>query len=236
MSEEKRRAQNRRWTTLVAALSAAIMTLDITIVNIALPQMGLALSASLAQLQWVINGYTLSFAGLLLLAGALSDRLGRRRIFLTGNALFMLASLVCALSPTIELLIAARVAQGAGGAMVLGTALALIASACEGEPARVRAGAVGLFAAGGAVSAATGPLLGGMLIQWASWPWLFAINVPVALLIIVITLLRVREKPLPAPRYPLDAAGALLVTLALFSLNYAALNFSARAPRQTDVL
>ncbi|KOQ84968.1 MFS transporter, partial [Pluralibacter gergoviae] len=82
MSEEKRRAQNRRWTTLVAALSAAIMTLDITIVNIALPQMGLALSASLAQLQWVINGYTLSFAGLLLLAGALSDRLGRRRIFL----------------------------------------------------------------------------------------------------------------------------------------------------------
>ncbi|EPG2865900.1 MFS transporter [Pluralibacter gergoviae] len=236
MSEEKRRAQNRRWTTLVAALSAAIMTLDITIVNIALPQMGLALSASLAQLQWVINGYTLSFAGLLLLAGALSDRLGRRRIFLAGNALFMLASLVCALSPTIELLIAARVAQGAGGAMVLGTALALIASACEGEPARVRAGAVGLFAAGGAVSAATGPLLGGMLIQWASWPWLFAINVPVALLIIVVTLRRVREKPLPAPRYPLDAAGALLVTLALFSLNYAALNFSARAQRQTDVL
>lgn len=123
MSEEKRRAQNRRWTTLVAALSAAIMTLDITIVNIALPQMGLALSASLAQLQWVINGYTLSFAGLLLLAGALSDRLGRRRIFLAGNALFMLASLVCALSPTIELLIAARVAQGAGGAMVLGLSL-----------------------------------------------------------------------------------------------------------------
>lgn len=236
MSDEKTRAQNRRWTTLVAALSAAMMTLDITVVNIALPQIGHALSANLAQLQWVMNAYTLSFAGLLLLAGALSDRLGRRRIFLAGNALFMLASLACALAPDAAVLIAARSVQGAGGAMVLGTALALIASACEGEPAGVRAGAVGLFAAGGAVSAASGPLIGGVLIQWASWPWLFAINVPAALLIILATLRRVSEKPLPAPRYPLDAAGAALVTLALFSLNYAALHFSPWAEHQTDVL
>ncbi|EMH4162910.1 MFS transporter [Pluralibacter gergoviae] len=236
MSDEQQRVQNRRWTTRVAALSAAIMTLDITVVNIALPRIGEALGANLAQLQWLINGYTLSFAGLLLLAGALSDRLGRRRIFMLGNGIFVLASLVCALSPSIEVLIAARVVQGAGGALVLGTALALIAGACEGEPPQVRARAVGLFAAGGAISAASGPLIGGMLIQWASWPWLFAINVPVGVLIIAATLRRVSEKPLPPPSYPLDAAGAVLVTLALFSLNYAALNFSAWGAQRPEVV
>jgi EmrB/QacA subfamily drug resistance transporter len=223
----KERAKNRKWTTLVAALSAALMTLDITVVNIALPKIAKDLLTNLAQLQWVINGYTLSFAALLLLAGALSDRMGRRAIFLCGNGLFVLASLGCALATSIDVLIIARVLQGAGGAMVLGTALALIASACEGEPAQVRTSAVGLFAAGGAVSAATGPLVGGVLIQWASWPWLFAINIPIGLLIIFFTLRHVDEKPLPAPRHPLDLAGAVFVTLSLFSLNYAALNFSS---------
>ncbi|WP_228457244.1 MFS transporter [Serratia symbiotica] len=208
-------------------MSAAIMTLDITVVNIALPKISKDLLTNLAQLQWVMNGYTLSFAALLLLAGAISDRMGRRPIFLCGNGVFVLASLGCAMAPSINALIIARVLQGAGGAMVLGTALALIASACEGEPPQVRTSAVGLFAAGGAVSAATGPLIGGMLIQGASWPWLFAINTPVGLLIIFFTLRYVDEKPLPAPRYPLDVAGAVFVTLSLFSLNYAALNFSS---------
>lgn len=203
------------------------MTLDITVVNIALPKISKDLLTNLAQLQWVMNGYTLSFAALLLLAGAISDRMGRRPIFLCGNGVFVLASLGCAMAPSINALIIARVLQGAGGAMVLGTALALIASACEGEPPQVRTSAVGLFAAGGAVSAATGPLIGGMLIQWASWPWLFAINTPVGLLIIFFTLRYVDEKPLPAPRYPLDVAGVVFVTLSLFSLNYAALNFSS---------
>ncbi|MBF1996241.1 MFS transporter [Serratia symbiotica] len=203
------------------------MTLDITVVNIALPKISKDLLTNLAQLQWVMNGYTLSFAALLLLAGAISDRMGRRPIFLCGNGVFVLASLGCAMAPSINALIIARVLQGAGGAMVLGTALALIASACEGEPPQVRTSAVGLFAAGGAVSAATGPLIGGMLIQGASWPWLFAINTPVGLLIIFFTLRYVDEKPLPAPRYPLDVAGAVFVTLSLFSLNYAALNFSS---------
>lgn len=203
------------------------MTLDITVVNIALPKISKDLLTNLAQLQWVMNGYTLSFAALLLLAGAISDRMGRRPIFLCGNGVFVLALLGCAMAPSINALIIARVLQGAGGAMVLGTALALIASACEGEPPQVRTSAVGLFAAGGAVSAATGPLIGGMLIQGASWPWLFAINTPVGLLIIFFTLRYVDEKPLPAPRYPLDVAGAVFVTLSLFSLNYAALNFSS---------
>lgn len=219
-------SKNRQWTTWVAALSAAIMTLDITVVNIALPQIGMDLRTDLAHLQWVINGYTLSFAALLLLAGAVSDRLGRRTIFLYGNGLFVLASLACALAPSIDVLIVARVIQGVGGAMVLGTALALIASACEGQPPHTRASAVGLFAAGGAISAATGPLIGGLVIQWASWPWLFAINIPVGLLIILFTLRHVTEKPLAKPAFPLDLLGAMLVTVSLFSLNYGALNLT----------
>ncbi|WP_217550670.1 MFS transporter [Pantoea sp. GbtcB22] len=229
MSEDRSRVQNRKWTTLVAALSAAIMTLDITVVNIALPKIGEDFLTNLAHLQWVINGYTLSFAALLLLAGAMSDRFGRRHIFLYGNGLFLLASLVCALAPSINILIIARIVQGTGGAMVLGTALALIASACEGEPPQVRASAVGLFAAGGAISAASGPLVGGVLIEWASWPWLFAINIPVGLLIIFLTLRFVVEKPVSPPRYPLDLAGSFLITLSLFSMNYAALTFSSGA-------
>ncbi|MEN4546037.1 MFS transporter [Pantoea agglomerans] len=219
-------SKNRQWTTWVAALSAAIMTLDITAVNIALPQIGMDLRTDLAHLQWVINGYTLSFAALLLLAGAISDRLGRRTIFLCGNGLFVLASLACALAPSVDVLIVARVIQGIGGAMVLGTALALIASACEGESPQVRASAVGLFAAGGAISAATGPLIGGLFIQWASWPWLFAINVPVGLLIIFFTLRHVIEKPFAKPAFPLDILGAVLITVSLFSLNYGALNLT----------
>lgn len=219
-------SKNRQWTTWVAALSAAIMTLDITVVNIALPQIGGDLRTDLVHLQWVINGYTLSFAALLLLAGAISDRLGRRTIFLCGNGLFVLASLACALAPSIDVLIVARVIQGIGGAMVLGTALALIANSCEGESPQVRASAVGLFAAGGAISAATGPLIGGLLIQWASWPWLFAINIPVGLLIIFFTLCHVVEKPLAKPAFPLDILGAVLITVSLFSLNYGALNLT----------
>lgn len=219
-------SKNRQWTTWVAALSAALMTLDITVVNIALPHIGVGLRTDLAHLQWVINGYTLSFAALLLLAGAISDRLGRRTIFLCGNGLFVLASLTCALAPSIDVLIVARVIQGIGGAMVLGTALALIASACEGESPQVRVSAVGVFAAGGAISAATGPLIGGLFIQWASWPWLFAINIPVGLLIIIFTLRHVVEKPLAKSAFPLDVLGAVLITVSLFSLNYGALNLT----------
>lgn len=216
-------AGNRHWTTLIAALAAALMTLDITVVNVALPQIGQDLHASLDSLQWVINGYTLSFAALLLLAGALSDRIGRLRIFMSGIALFTLASLACALAPNAEVLIAARIVQGIGGAMVLGTALALIASACKGQPAQVRASAIGLFAAGGAFAAATGPLIGGMMVEWASWPWLFAINVPIGLLILLLAQYKVSEQRPSPPKHRLDWPGALLVTLSLFSLNYAAL-------------
>ncbi|EHJ3658448.1 MFS transporter [Salmonella enterica] len=229
------RKTNRNWTTFVAALSAAVMTLDITVVNVALPSMGQRLQTDLAHLQWVINGYTLSFAAFLLLSGSLSDRLGRRRIFIVGMVVFTVSSLACALSVHADILIIARIIQGIGGAMVFGTAPALIAGACEGEPPGVRTFSMGLFAAGSAFSAAVGPLIGGVLIQFASWSWLFAINVPIGVLIIIFTFKKVTEYPPDAPRHPLDLMGAFLITVALFCLNYSVITFPSVGSRNAVV-
>lgn len=226
---------NRNWTTFVAALSAAVMTLDITVVNVALPSIGQGLQTDLAHLQWVINGYTLSFAAFLLLSGSLSDRLGRRRIFLVGMVVFTVSSLACALSVHANILIIARIIQGIGGAMVFGTAPALIAGACEGEAPGLRTFSMGVFAAGSAFSAAVGPLIGGVLIQFASWSWLFAINVPFGVLIIIFTLKKVTEYSPDASLYPLDLLGAILITVALFCLNYSVITFPSVGFKDTTV-
>ncbi|MEU8029627.1 MFS transporter [Streptomyces sp. NPDC049099] len=210
----------RRWTTAVTALAAALMTLDITVVNVAMPEIGADLGASLDGLQWIVNAYTLSFAALLLTAGSVSDLIGRRKIFLAGVAVFTLASAACALAPNAGVLIASRAVQGAGGAMVLGTSLALISGVFEGAPARARTTAIGLFTAGGAVSAALGPLVGGSIVEWLSWPWLFAVNVPIGLLIVYGTVRKVPESGAVAGPHRIDYAGAVLAVLALFLLNY----------------
>jgi EmrB/QacA subfamily drug resistance transporter len=220
--EELRSA--RTWTTAVTALAAALMTLDITVVNVAMPEIGTDLGASLDSLQWIVNAYTLSFAALLLTAGSVSDLIGRRKVFLTGVTLFTLASAACALAPDAGALIAARAVQGAGGAMVLGTSLALISGVFEGAPARSRTTAIGLFTAGGAVSAALGPLVGGSIVQWLSWPWLFAVNVPIGLLIIYGTLRKVPESGGTDGSHRIDYAGAILAVPALFLLNYGLLS------------
>ncbi|MFF3071771.1 MFS transporter [Kitasatospora sp. NPDC057904] len=229
----------RRWTTALTSLAAAMMTLDITVVNVALPKIGEDLDASLDSLQWIVNAYTLSFAALLLTAGSVSDRIGRRRIFLAGVALFTAASAACALAPNAAVLIAARAVQGAGGAMVLGTSLALIAGAYEGAPARSRTSAIGLFTAGGAVSAALGPLVGGVVVEWLSWPFLFAVNVPIGLVILYGTARRVPESAAPGAAQPVDRVGAVLAVLALFALNYGMLTGAEQgwsAPRVLALL
>lgn len=211
------------------------MTLDITVVNVALPSMGQRLQTDLAHLQWVINGYTLSFAAFLLLSGSLSDRLGRRRIFIVGMIVFTVSSLACALSVHADILIIARIIQEIGGAIVFGTAPALIAGACEGEPPGVRTFSMGLFAAGSAFSAAVGPLIGGGVIQFASWSLLFAINVPIGVLIIIFTFKKVTEYPPDAPLHPLDLMGASLITVALFCLNYLVITFPSVGNRHAIV-
>ncbi|MBX9359666.1 MFS transporter [Streptomyces sp. WAC04114] len=226
----------RHWTTAVTALAAALMTLDITVVNVAMPEIGADLGASLDSLQWIVNAYTLSFAALLLTAGSVSDLIGRRRIFLAGVAVFTLASAACALAPNAGVLIAARAVQGAGGAMVLGTSLALISGVFEGAPTRARTTAIGLFTAGGAVSAALGPLVGGSIVEWLSWPWLFAVNVPLGLLIIYGTVRKVPEDGGTGGSRQIDYAGAILAVLALFLLNYGLLAGSEDGWSQADVL
>lgn len=225
----------RAWTTLVTSLAAMLMTLDITVVNVALPQIGTDLSASLDGLQWVVNGYTLAFAALLLTAGSLSDRLGRKKVFLVGVAAFTVASVLCALSPNVGLLITARVLQGLGGAMVLGTALALIAGAFEGAPASARNRAIALFTAGGAAAATLGPLVGGLIVDSLSWEFLFWVNVPIGLLIILGTLWRVPESA-GGEQARVDWAGAVLAVGALFALNYGLLAGAEHGWGRADVL
>lgn len=152
---------NQTWTTAVAALACFLMTLDITVVNVALPSIQKDLGASLEGLQWVVNAYVLAFAALLLTVGSVSDRLGRKRLFLTGVAVFTVASALCVASRTESPLIAARALQGIGGALVFGTCLALIADAYTDAEEEQRRKAVGLAMAAGAAAATLGPLIGG---------------------------------------------------------------------------
>ncbi|WP_338069205.1 MFS transporter [Streptomyces antimycoticus] len=173
------RGRHATATLAATVLGFFVITLDATIVNVALPSIREALGGGLTGLQWVVDGYTLMFAALLLSAGALSDRIGARKAFAGGLVLFVLASLACGLAPSLPVLIAARVVQGIGAAVTMPTSMALVRHAFP-DPAR-RARAVGVWAMGGAVAAATGPVLGGVL-SLASWRMIFFINLPVGLL------------------------------------------------------
>lgn len=207
----------------MTTLSAMLMTLDMTIVNVALPQIGAGLDTGLDGLQWVVNAYTLAFAALLLSVGSLSDRIGRRRIFGLGALVFTLASAACAVAPGTAALIAARAVQGVGGALVMGTGLALIAAAYDGAPARRRNTAIGVFSAGGAAAAALGPIVGGTVVDAWGWRYLFLINLPLGLAILAATRLRLTESTAHDSGHRLDAAGLVLGAATLFTLNYALL-------------
>jgi EmrB/QacA subfamily drug resistance transporter len=222
-------------TVTVSAMSAGIMTLDITVVNVALEAIGREFEASLSALQWVVNGYALAFAALLMSAGSLSDRLGRRGIFVLGMAVFTLASLSCAISPSETVLIASRIVQGAGAALVLGTGLALISGAYEGEDPRRRQMAIGVITGVGAAASALGPLVGGALVDGAGWRFIFIINIPLGIFVILATLVGVHPQPRTAGT-KLDLSGAALAAAVLFSLNYGLLTGAGEDWSRTDVL
>ena len=161
-----------------------MVILDVAVVNVALPSIRGSLGFSTAGLQWVVNAYTLTFAGFLMLGGRASDLLGRRRVLLAGIALFTLSSLACALSTSPGLLIAARAVQGIGGAVISPASLAILTTSfAEG---RERNRALGLWAAIGGIGAASGALLGGLLTQGLGWQWVFLVNVPVGLVVLAI--------------------------------------------------
>ena len=205
----------RKWWTLLAVCVATFMLLlDITVVNVALPDIQSSLGASLSSLQWVVDAYSLTLAALMLTAGSLADRLGRRRVFTFGFAIFTIASLLCGLAPNATLLNLARGLQGVGGAAMFATSLALIAQEFQGAE---RGTAVGAWGAtiGGAV--AVGPLIGGALTEGLGWEWIFFVNVPIGAAAIALTVSKL-ENLKAQDSSPIDWPGLIAFSLGLFGL------------------
>jgi EmrB/QacA subfamily drug resistance transporter len=207
-----------RGVILAAGLGSGMAFLDGTVVTVALKRLGEDLDASLAELQWITNGYLLSLASLILLGGSLGDRFGRRRMFVVGTAWFAVASLLCGLAPNPEILIAARVLQGIGGALLTPGSLAMIQGAFVASD---RPKAIGAWTGLGSVAAALGPFIGGALVDYASWRWIFLINLPLAAATIYFAVKHVPETRDPNASKHFDVTGATLATLALGGLTYA---------------
>ncbi len=212
----KRQSPDPRWTLAASVLASSLSFVDGSVLNVALPAIRASYAAGAAEVQWVVNAYLLPLAALLLLGGALGDRFGRRRLLVIGTYLFGVGSLVCALAPSLELLLAARGVQGVGAALLLPNSLALLNAAYEGER---RGRAVGIWAAAGAASAAIAPLIGGWLVDNAGWPAIFYINLPLAAGAILLALRYVAESRDPDARRT-DYAGAILATAGLGAATY----------------
>ena len=213
-----------RWVLAATILGSGIAALDATVVGIALPAIARDFHASVASMQWVIDGYTLPLAGLLLLGGALGDVHGRRKVFVIGTVWFALASLACGLAPNADFLIAARALQGVGAALLTPGSLAILQASFAPDD---RSKAIGAWSGLGGVATAIGPFLGGWLIGAVSWRLVFFINLPVAAAVVVIAARHVPESRAPGPRQPLDAAGAATISLALAGLTYGLIAASA---------
>ncbi len=206
-----------RWVLTATVLGSAMAFIDATVVNVALPRIGEDLGAGLAGLQWTVNAYTLTLASLILLGGSLGDRFGRKRVFLAGVVWFATASLLCGVAPNIETLVGARALQGVGGALLTPGSLAILQASFRPSD---RARAIGAWSGFGGVAGAAGPFLGGWLVQTASWRWVFLINVPVALAVLIVTSRHVPESFDPTASRHIDVPGALVGALGLGALTY----------------
>lgn len=209
--------RRQSWTLLAVMLGIFMLLLDVTIVVVALPDIGTSLGASFADLQWTIDAYALSLASLLLVSGSLADSFGRRRLFAIGLAVFTVGSLLCGVAPSAPALIAFRAFQGIGGAIMFATSLALIANAFQG---RERGMAFGVYGAVAGISTALGPVLGGLLTNWLGWRWIFLVNLPIGVVALVITLRFVDESRIPGRRR-LDVLGFAVFTLGLLAAVFA---------------
>ncbi|MFR9777463.1 MFS transporter [Micromonospora sp. MS34] len=227
-----------RGTLLAAILASGMVFLDSTVVNVALPRLGAELGATVAGLQWTVNGYLLMLAAFVLLGGALGDRFGRRRIFLLGVVWFAAASLLCGLSQGTGWLIAARFLQGAGGALLTPGSLSVLQASFHPDD---RGRAIGTWSGLSGVSTALGPLLGGWLIDTLSWRWIFFINLPLAVAVVLAALRWVPEsRDVEASRTGagrrFDVTGALLGALGLGGVTYALIDAPARGVGSLTVL
>lgn len=205
-----------------AALTAAVLamfvvTLDAVIVNVALPTISRDFDTGISGLQWVVDGYTLPFAALLLWSGALTDRIGARRVFSIGVALFVVASVACGAAPTLGTLVLSRLVQGAAAALMMPASMAMIGQAYPDH--RRRARAIGIWAAGGAVASSSGPVLGGLLTL-VSWRYIFFVNVPVGIVAVVLAR---RAATSPSRRVPFDWVGQATAIVSMTALTYGAI-------------
>jgi EmrB/QacA subfamily drug resistance transporter len=206
-----------RWVLLATILGSSMSAIDSTVVGIALPAIGRDFHATLASLQWVVTAYTLTLAGLLLYAGGLGDKYGRKKIFLIGVVWFAIASAVCGVALNAPMLIVARAVQGIGAALLTPGSLAIIEASFRPED---RSKAIGAWTGFAGVGTAIGPFLGGWLIAAASWRLIFIINLPVAIVVLVVGLRHVPESRAPDASGKLDITGAVLVTFGLIGLTY----------------
>lgn len=208
-----------RWVLTATVLGSGVAFLDGTVVNVALPAIGDDLDISISGLQWTVDAYLVTLSALLLLGGSLGDRFGRRRMFVIGLATFSAASVLCSLAPSAGALIAARAAQGVGGALLVPGSLAIIAATFTPDD---RGRAIGAWSGLAGVASALGPFVGGWLIDAGNWRLIFLINVPIA----AVAALAARHVPETRSRddIPIDVPGALLVTAALAALTYAAID------------
>ena len=212
----------QRWTLILTSVASLMVGLDLTVVTTALNTIRLDLGASIAELDWTINAYTLTIGLLLLTAAAVGDRLGRRRVLVAGLAVFTASSAACALAPSIGVLIAARAAQGIGTAMVLPQALALLSAAF---PQETRGKAMGLFAGITGLSILGGPVIGGMVVQGLAWQWIFWLNVPIGIALIPLVSRYIAEAH--GPRTPFDVTGLALSGAGLLGLVWGLVRNSA---------
>jgi EmrB/QacA subfamily drug resistance transporter len=212
-----------RWTLAACVLASSLSFVEGSVLSVALPAIRASYGAGAQQVQWVVNAYLLPLSALLLLGGALGDHFGRRLLLVVGTSIFAVTSLVCALAPSLPVLLAARAAQGIGAALLLPNSLALLNAAFRGEK---RGRAVGIWAAAGAAAAAIAPLIGGWLVGTVGWPAIFYINLPLALGAILLALRFVAESREPGAGRT-DYAGALLATGGLGGLTYALTLWSA---------
>lgn len=217
------RRAHPRWTLVCCILASSLSFVDASVLNVALPAIRAGYGAGAQQVQWVVNAYLLPLSALLLLGGAVGDHYGRRRLLIIGTSMFGIASLTCALAPSLPLLLAARAVQGIGAALLLPNSLALLNAAYSGEK---RGRAVGIWAAAGAAAAAVAPLIGGWLVGNVGWPAIFYINLPLAGGAIFLAF-RVIDESKQAGAGRTDYAGAFLATAALGGLTYGLTLWSA---------
>lgn len=217
--------KNGGWILAATILGSSLAFIDSTVVNVALPALQTALQATVSDVQWVVESYALLLASLLLVGGSLGDLYGRRKVFVWGVVLFALASGGCGVSPSINWLIFARAVQGIGAALLIPGSLAVISASFPGTE---RGRAIGTWSGFTAITAAIGPVLGGWLVQHASWRWVFFINVPIAVVVVVLTLWKVPESRNTEISTRLDWQGALLATIGLGAVTFALIELPKR--------